>query len=58
MKGPKVYEQLIKMLLYDIVFNDVWSVYKFKIGNVLGKVLNLKEVPNYTTICKAINMLR
>ena len=61
-RGPKKYEfwQLIAMFLYGIVFRlgyrDVEE--EFRISEVLRKALNLKEVPHYSTICKAVKRLK
>jgi len=60
--GPKTYEfwQLIAMFLYGIVYNLTYRDLEeeFRISEVLRKALNLKEVPHYSTICKAVKRLK
>ena len=57
-RGPKKYEfwQLIAMFLYGMIYNLTYRDIEgeFRISEVLRKALNLKEVPDYTTICKAV----
>ena len=61
-KGLKKYKfwQLIAMflygLIYDLTYRDLEE--EFLISEVLRKTLNSKEVPDYTTICKAVKRLR
>ena len=60
--GPKKYEfwQLIAMFLYGIVYNLTYRDIEeeFRISEVLRKALNLREVPHYSTICKAVKRLK
>jgi hypothetical protein len=59
-KGPRKYEfwQLIAMylygLIYDLTYRDIEE--EFLVSEVLRKAL--KEVPDYSTICKAVKRLR
>ena len=61
-RGPRKCEfwQLIAMylygLIYDLTYRDLEE--EFLISEVLSKTLNLKEVPDYTMICKAVKRLR
>ncbi len=61
-RGPKKYEfwQLIAMFLYGLIYNLTYRDIEeeFLVSEVLRKALNLKEVPDYTTICKAVKKLR
>ena len=61
-RGPKKYEfwQLIAMFLYGLIYNLTYRDIEeeFLVSEVLRKALNLKEVPDYTTICKAVKRLR
>ena len=60
-RGPKKYEfwQLIAMFLYGLIYNLTYrDTEEFLVSEVLRKALNLKEVPDYTTICKAVKRLR
>jgi len=61
-RGPKKYEfwQLIAMYLYGLIYNLTYRDIEeeFLVNDVLRKALNLKEVPDYTTICKAVKRLR
>ena len=61
-RGPKKYEfwQLIAMYLYGLIYNLTYRDIEeeFLVSDVLRKALNLKEVPDYSTICKAVKRLR
>ena len=61
-RGPKKYEfwQLIAMFLYGIIYNLTYRDIEeeFLVSEVLRKALNLKDVPHYSTICKAVKRLR
>ena len=61
-RGPKKYEfwQLIAMFLYGIIYNLTYRDLgeEFLVSEVLKSALNLKEVPHYSTICKAVKRLK
>jgi len=48
------------MYLYGLVFRFRYRDIEegFRISEVLRNALNLKDVPDYTTICKAVKKLR
>ena len=48
------------MFLYGIAYNLTYRNLEeeFRISEVLRKALNLREVPHYSTICKAVKRLR
>lgn len=58
--GAKKYEfwQLIAMFLYGIIYNLTYRDLEeeFLVSDVLREALNLKDVPHYSTICKAVKM--
>ena len=43
-------------LIYNLTYRDLEE--EFLVSKVLRKALNLKEVPDYSTICKAVKRLR
>ncbi len=43
-------------LIYILTYRDIEE--DFLVNKVLRKALNLKEVPDYTTICKAVKRLK
>ncbi len=51
---------MIAMFLYRIIYNLTYRDLEeeFRIGEVLRKALNLKEVLHYSTICKAVKKLK
>jgi len=57
-RGLKKYEfwRLIAMFLYGIIYNLTYRDLEeeFLVSEVLRKALNLKELPHYSTICKAV----
>ncbi len=61
-RGLKKYEswRLIAMFLYGIIYNLTYRDLEeeFLVSEVLRKALNLKELPHYSTICKAVKRLR
>jgi len=48
------------MFLYGIVYNLTYRDLEeeFRISEVLREALNLKKVPHYSTICKAVKRLK
>ncbi|HDN74104.1 MAG TPA: transposase [Archaeoglobus sp.] len=60
--GPKKYEfwQLIAMYLYGLIYNLTYRDLEeeFLVSEVLREALNLKDVPHYSTICKAVKRLK
>ncbi|WP_457550073.1 transposase [Archaeoglobus sp.] len=60
-RGPKKYEfwQLVAMYLYGIIYDLTYRDLEeeFLVSDVLRRALNLKEVPHYSTICKAVKRL-
>lgn len=61
-RGPKKYEfwQLIAIFLYGIIYDLTYRDLEeeFLVSEVLRKALNLKDVPHYSTICKAVKRMR
>ncbi len=43
-------------IIYGLTYRDLEE--EFLVRDVLRKALNLKEVPHYSTICKAVKRLR
>jgi len=48
------------MFLYGIIYNSMYRDLEeeFLVSKVLREALNLKEVPHYSTTCKAVKRLR
>lgn len=52
----KVCYEVLYGLIYNLTYRDLEE--EFLVSEVLRRALNLKEVPDYTTICKAVKRLR
>ncbi len=43
-------------IIYGLTYRDIEE--EFLVSDVLRRILNLKEAPHYSTICKAVKRLR